>query len=507
MGKYAIFIVSALIFSLLTYSSALRNALFMSNTRTVESHGTNQAYNIAQSAMMIAAKDLVTNGEGSSFYPPDSTYAYPSVNGFQNWGGMHGSYNIFTRNQGDTLFTIQSTGRFDGSTYIVSLGIIKTTTGGGGGFPWPAFDAAIYTEEDFDYKNGVITGDVYSGGKFSLLSNGTVKGDVFVPNSDISEAVYMNSGTIEGSLYTNNIHANAVEYDNWGATIIGDLMVGPGADPSEVAPPISQWHPGHVQGTQGALSEPIPEINMPQPEFPETPSTSLSLPPIYVSGNTNQTLDLTSGSASISSIDIHNDTNLTVYVGDQDRTLVVNDFNVTQGHLNVVSEGEGRLQLFIQDSFTLNSGSTMNHNLNPGGNQRDPLSLLISYAGSGGIEWSDNQRVNANLFIKEADFAIGGSTDMKGNIISTGEFLKFYGDSDNFSRLIYAPNAHIQMGRETWGGGSPTILGSIVAKTMNAPSNITVTYSTDFEDTLPDLPGSGGGGGAETTEFAITYWN
>lgn len=501
MGKYAIFIVSALIFSLLTYSSALRNALFMSNTRTIESHGTNQAYNIAQSAMMIAAKDLVTNGEGSSFYPPDSTYAYPSVNGFQNWGDMHGSYNIFTRNQGDTLFTIQSTGRFDGSTYIVSLGIIKTTTGGGGGFPWPALDSAIHSDKDIAVGNGNVYGDIYAGGKFSIPNNAVVHGDVYVI-PDETNAVSISSGGITGSLYANTTKANGINYTNWGANIDGNLLVGPGADPDVVAPKLSQWHPGHVGGSSGAMTEPIPPVELEAPEFPEAPDTPNSLSPISVSGgpSNDMTLDLRTGNAYTPSLSVGSDRTLTINVGDQNRTLRVGNFNMTQGHLNIISEGEGSLQLYIDDYFNIGGGSTMNNNSNPGDYERSPLGLLIAYAGSGEFVVSGSQTMNANMFIKDADLDLTASGRVNGNVISGGENVRISGDGTNNSRVIYAPNAHVLM------TGSGKINGSLVAESFDGSGNFYVNYTTDFEDTLPDLPGSGGGGAA-TTNFAITYWN
>ncbi|MDR9367060.1 MAG: polymer-forming cytoskeletal protein [Balneolaceae bacterium] len=261
MGKYAIFIVSALIFSMLTYSSALRNAVFVSNARTVQTHSQNQAYNIAQSAAMVVYNDIRNNPDGSFFSPEeDSTYAYPSVNGFEDWVEMHGSYNILTRNQGDSLLTIQSIGQFGSSRYIVNIGLIKTS-GGGGGFPWPAFDTAIHSDEDIAVGNGNVYGDIYAGGKFSIPNNAVVHGDVYVI-PDETNAVSISSGGITGSLYANTTKANGINYTNWVANIDGNLLVGPGADPDVVAPKLNQWHPGHVGGSSGAMSEAIPPIEL-----------------------------------------------------------------------------------------------------------------------------------------------------------------------------------------------------------------------------------------------------
>lgn len=500
MGKYAIFIVSALIFSMLTYSSALRNAIFVSNVQTIESHSTNQAYNIAQSAAMLVYNDIRNNPDGSTFSPDeDSTYTYPSANGFEEWAEMHGSYNILTRNQGDTLLTIQSTGMFDGSTYIVNLGLVKSS-GGGGGFPWPALDTAIHSDEDIAVGNGNVYGDIYAGGKFSIPGNATVHGDVFVI-PDETNAVRINSGGITGSLYANTTKANGVDYTNWGANIDGNLLVGPGADPDVVAPKVSQWHPGHVGGSSGSMSEPIPPIELETPEFPDAPATPNVLSSISVSGgpSNDMTLDLRSGNAYTPSLSVRSNRNLTIIVGNQDRTLRVGNFNISQGHLNIISEGEGNLQLYIDDYFNVGGSSSMNNNSNPGDYERSPLGLLIAYAGSPEFVVSGAQTLNANMFIKDADIDFTGSGKVNGNVISGGENVTIQGDGTNNSRVVYAPNAHVNM------TGSGKINGSLVAKTFDGSGNFFVNYTTEFDDTLPDLPDSGGGGGATTV--AVSYWN
>ena len=501
MGKYAIFIVSALIFSLLTYSSALRNAVFMSNTRTVQTHSQNQAYNIAQSAAMVVYNDIRNNPDGSSFSPEeDSTYVYPSLNGFEDWVEMHGSYNILTRNQGDSLLTIQSTGQFEGSRYIVNVGLIKTSAGGGG-FPWPAFDSAIHSDENTAITNGNVYGDVYSGGKFSIPGNAQVYGNVVVIPDEVG-AVTINSGGISGSLSANTTKADGVNYTNWGASIDGNLLVGPESDPDVVAPKISQWHPGHVGGSSGAMSEPIPPIELDEPEFPDPPSIPNSISPISISGGSSNdmTLDLRSGSVYTSSISVESDRNLTIIVGDQDRTLRVGNFNMPQGHLNIISEGEGSLQLYVDDYFNIDGSSSLNNNSNPDGNERSPLSLLIAYAGSSEFVVDGAQSMNANMFIKDADLDLTASGKVNGNIVTGGENVDIEGDGTNNSRLIYAPNAHVDM------AGSGKINGSLVAKSFSGTGGFYVNYTTDFEDTLPDLPDEGGSGGGATT-VSISYWN
>jgi cytoskeletal protein CcmA (bactofilin family) len=464
----------------------------------VQTHSENQAYNIAQSAAMVAINDIRSDPSGSPFNPdPDSTYSYPSSSDFEDWVEMHGEYNVTTTNQGDTLLTIQSTGRFERSTYVVNVGLVKTS--GGSGFPWPAFDSAIHSDENTAITNGNVYGDVYSGGTFSIPGNAQIHGDVYVI-PDETNAVTINSGGITGSLYSNTTKANGINYANWGASIDGNLLVGPGADPDIVAPKISQWHSGHVGGSQGSLSEPIPPVELEEPEFPDSPATPNLLSSISVSGGPSNdiTLDLRPGNAYTPSLSVASNRTLTINVGNQDRTLRIGNFNMTQGHLNIISEGEGSLQLYIDDNFNIGGGSTMNNNSNPGDFERSPLGLLIAYAGSNEFVVSGNQTINANMFVKDADLDFTGSGKVNGNVISGGENVTIRGDGTNNSRVIYAPNAHVDM------TGSGKINGSLVAKSFQGTGNFYVNYTTDFEETLPDLPGSAGGG---SPSIAVTYWN
>lgn len=492
MGKYALILVSALIFSVITYSHALRNALFISNTRTVQSYSQNQAHNIAQSTLIASIKDI--NDGGGNIEIPNSGETWES--GFLQWNNLHGEFNVqvFHDDVNDIL-RVQSTGRFEDVIYIATAGLVLS--GGTGGFPWPNFDSAIHTEENMSIGNGNVYGDVFSGGNFSIPGNAQVHGNVYV-YPDEAGAVTISSGGIIGNLYANTTKANGVQYTNWGASISGDLLVGPNADPAIVAPKISQWHSGHVGGTSGAMSNPIPKIELEVPEFPEVPHNQPLLPPVHLSGVQAETIDLTNANAFISSIDVHNDTHLTVIVGSQDRILRVNDFNMTQGHLNIISEGDGRLQLVVENHFNIGGSSSMNNNTNPGGNEQSPLNLLIAYGGSGKFTVGGNQPINGNIFIKDADLHLGESGLINGNIITGGESVTIDGDGGNNSRLIYAPNAHVNM------SGSGKVNGSIVAKTFGGTGGFSVTYTTDFEDTLPDLDFEGG---SVNSGYSIAFWH
>lgn len=341
MGKYAIFIVSALIFSLLTYSSALRNALFMSNTRTVESHGVNQAYNIAQSATMIVTKDIFEKGEDSSFHPEeDSTNSYPSSTGFQDWENMRGSYNVVTRNQGDTLITIQATGRFEESRYIVGAGVLKI-----GGNTWmPPFDKAIHAENSIDIANGTIHGSISINNNMSSLTTGA--------QGNITENFEMYDPNIpEGGLGEDEGHED-------------------------------------VGGYTSNMSE---KIVYPDPIFPPFPSNTIPDDPpsdSYIHANQINGNYFSNFSTN----------NTTIDLGFYDEVILhVNDIDLSGG-LNII--GDGTLKIYAETGLNLGNGDINENRSSKHLGIYYKGSNDISYNGSGsfsGLLFAGNNQTNITI--------------------------------------------------------------------------------------------------------------
>lgn len=499
MGKYAILLVSAMIFALVTYSFAVRNSVHLANTRSIQSYSQNQAYNIAQSAMMIVMKDIMT---GAGNFPIPSAGDTTGSSQYQPWTDLKGEYRIMiTRDAISDTLLVQASGRFENASYTVSAGLFPKQQPGGG-FPWPPFDNAIHTEGDLSFGNGTVHGDVYIGGKFSIPGNATINGSATVVDTDLHEVVNIASGTLNGSLYANTTRPGSIKFSNWGADITGDLYVGPGGDPELVAPKISPWHPGHVAGTSGSLSALIPKQSMPEIEFPDFPQTGMTSSDISLSGNTNGTLDLTFGDLFINEVQVRSNTQLTINVGNSTRTLRVNRLDIQQGHLNIISEGNGSLQIVVEDYFNLGGSSSLNNNNNPNGKERSPKSLLIAYSGQNEFKLAGNQTVNANFFIESADADFRGSSTFNGNIISLGSNISYSGAAQNNARVLFAPNAHVTI------TGSGSIVGSVIAKSLHGQGNATITHSDEFIDTLPDLDDNvSGGGSSSSASYDIAFWN
>ena len=159
MGKYAIFLVLALTFSMLTYSYALRNSIFISNERTVQSFSYNQAHNIAQGAAMIAINGIRS---GDITYPDNITRAWVEMNGEYTLEISEDSENneVIINSSGTFFENGQNTGRT--VNYEISVGLSVGTT------IWELdLHQALHAEDNIDLGSGNahVDGDVTINGR------------------------------------------------------------------------------------------------------------------------------------------------------------------------------------------------------------------------------------------------------------------------------------------------------------------------------------------------------
>lgn len=448
MGKYAVILVSAVIFGMITYSHGLLNTFFSSEKRAVDSYSYHQAHNIAQSALMVAITEIKNDHESHFIPERDSLFAYPSSSTYQEWPQLDGFYRLLFHNHGDSILAIQAIGRFQEKEFQASAGLIFS---GDRTFNWPFINQAVHAE-----------------GNITLTGSSRLIGDVTI----------------------NSTEPHAVSF-GWSTYIDGNLSVGPGGDPDVVAPNVSEWAPDNVKGEKGALSEKL-EFDM--PEFPAPPSSiptghSLRVTTWEEEQAQNQFHYSQFHGYLLESLAIAGNRTMTLDIGSQNRTLHVRSIDIPQGHLNII--GDGKLTIYVEESITLGGGTTVNH-------QGDPSQLMINYAGPDKILFGGNVKLNSNLFIKEADFTIEGSNEIKGNFISGGDNITISGNAGNYSRLFYAPNADIVL------AGSGRVFGSVISKSLTAMGDSYVEFHTDMDVDLPDLEsGESSSGGS----YQITYWN
>ena len=446
MGKYAILIVSALIFSMITYSHGLKNALFMSNTRTVQSYSQNQAHNIAQSAAMMAIKNLRSDENSSLFPAADDIISFPSPDGFESWPEMQGAYNLTLSNQGNDLLVLSATGRFEETNYRTTIGLQIGTS------MWdPTFDQALHSET-------------------SILGQGNIN----------IECVH---DTPQCHATLNSAEDGAVILDG-NVVVDGDLFIGPGGIAENVINGIDKIT-GEIHTLQQKLNYPLPKF----PNFEEQTfmpgnsiySQSLTLEPEDYDQRHIPELMLTSG----------NNT-LTINTGTEDRTLRIGRMNLSgQNQINII--GEGKLNIYIDYEIDMKGGSAINEN-------GETSSLNLFYRGNQDVELYDetielagNTTFNGNFFADKANIRLRGTTGIQGNVI-TGGNVDISGDAEAISRLIYAPEGTVSM------GGGSVIKGSVISDNYISHGNAKLIFDQDLDADLPDLEIVGGG-------FPIVYWN
>jgi hypothetical protein len=443
MGKYAILIVSALIFSVITYSHGLRNAIFMSNTRVVQSFSQNQAHNIAQSAAMIAINDLRNDPNSLLLPSAGNTVFFPSATGFEPWAEMSGSYNLRFSNQGDSLLIMNSTGRFEDAIYRTTLGLIV------GPSRWnPNLNQALHAERIIDLSGG--------------------SGDLII-----------------GQVSINSIADNSVRLGSQSKIkISGDLLIGPGSDKTKVVV-------GNLNNVSGNIVNLSRRFTYDMPIFPDFPT--MAMPAIY-QGET-QLEPHNYSYRYFNELNLQGSNNLVINTGDQDRILHVGKFNVQSSDITII--GDGKLTIYVEYELDVKGNAKINKD-------GEIDQLMIFYRGNPEVDLYDETlsfggttQIIGSLYADKASINLNGTASVEGHVLTGGNNVTIRGNPNlesEFSRVIFAPNALVAA------VGNVLIKGSVIADSYYGSGNSTIDYDPDFGGDLPDLEVATGG-------FDIAFWN
>jgi len=450
MGKYAILIVSALIFSMITYSHGLRNALFISNARTVDSYSQNQAHNIAQSAAMMVIRDLRTNP--SSFFLPegDDIVEFPVNGGFENWPEMYGEFRIEVSNQlAQETITINSTGRFEDTIYRTTIRLRSDTFS-------PSFEQALHANNS-----------------------------IYMSGND-----YVGCGGITPCLVTlNNTAANTVGLTG-SVQMEADLYVGVGGNPDVV---LSGSSVDKIDGKVGVQEE--EEYYPPSvfPNFNEIFPNGYS-PNNYTSSATLNAQDLNLGY--FDSIELGGQNKLTINTGnDSDAIYKVRLRNLklsAQSSIDLV--GEGKLELYVDQAVEMRGGSSINED-------GDVKNLILYYQGFEDVDLAEPEQMdlelggntifNGSLFADQANITLRGTAGIQGNVTTNGD-VHLYGDADAISRLIYTPYGTVTA------HGNVKIRGAVITNDFVGSGNTSLVYDPEFDADPPPFEGE---------IFNLVFWN
>lgn len=230
------------------------------------------------------------------------------------------------------------------------------------------------------------------------------------------------------------------------------------------------------------------------PTFPVEPFTQLSQLPypeetvVYKDGQSkkliengnfnggdwitnNQTYHVTSDTR-LNNFTMNENNNIYLNLGNQDRNIYIENLNLNNGHIYII--GSGKLNLYVNNSFKNGSSSSINKDRSSG-------NVNIYYNGSSPVSFAGDQKINANLFIKEANYSSSGSSGITGNIFSGGPNISITGYSKNHQAII-APFANVVM------EGSAEITGSLIAKSLVGIGNIRVKFGNVSLADAPNTP-------------------
>ncbi|SHN08384.1 pilus assembly PilX family protein [Gracilibacillus kekensis] len=198
-------------------------------------------------------------------------------------------------------------------------------------------------------------------------------------------------------------------------------------------------------------------------------TTSKTMGDISISGNTNQEISLSSNTY-IENIRIEGNNNLNIDIGDDEYHLVVNNFELEQGHVNII--GSGTLHLHVLDTFSIGGSSSINKNGTI--NQ-----LNYYYYGGNPFILGGSQRIKGSLYIEKASVNIGGSGEIEGGYVLTGSSdLTIDGGSHN-NLVILAPKAFVTL------GGGAQVNGVVIAKRYEASGGNSINYRDVNTDDFP----------------------
>ncbi len=419
MGNYAIWLVLGMSLALTTFGDMTRRNLYRAQLESVEAYNANQAKNISQAVIFSVSNQL------------NKEETVTSVNTYQEWPDMGGSYKYSVTETGDTVF-VESWGKVGDISYKQELKLLSQKTS-------PVW------QPNLPYA-------VFSGNNITLTGSAKVMGHAgtnAVGNGDVNLA--------------------------WSTSIDSTLLIGPGGNPSTTVIQASGKNVGLGVGNLPSPGE------YELPAFVEYPAKTITRSSVVTTWPfTNITLSPSDyDGAYFPSITVQSNYTLNIDTGSEDRVLHVGDFNLYQGTVNIT--GTGTLTLIVEDDLIVSGSSKMN-------TSSIQERLFTYYGGTDALNFSGSTKFNGSIYAKTADITIGGSGGIQGHVITGGNNVTVSGAAVANTRILYAPNAHVQV------TGSGSIKGSIVANTFSSSGSGKVQFSTELSSELPELEVEDGGG-------------
>ncbi|MGE7689423.1 hypothetical protein ACQKMI_09440 [Lysinibacillus sp. NPDC097214] len=203
--------------------------------------------------------------------------------------------------------------------------------------------------------------------------------------------------------------------------------------------------------SQSFVNAQIPEL----PPFLNVDSSNFeTIPDLSLSGGKAKTITLTNNSY-IKNVSINSNLTLTIDVGNQNRTLVIDHLNASNGHIQI--KGTGKLNLLVKNDLSIvNLYSSK---------ERRPFDTTVYYEGLSAIDVS--KKFESNLYVKNSAVSISSDGHISGNLlIASNKTMEvsgntMFGNEDHHS-VILVPNASLNF------SGSSQIFGTVIGNKIDA---------------------------------------
>ncbi|ACV63982.1 hypothetical protein Dtox_3247 [Desulfofarcimen acetoxidans DSM 771] len=187
-------------------------------------------------------------------------------------------------------------------------------------------------------------------------------------------------------------------------------------------------------------------------------------------------------------ISISDGTSLTIDLGGGGtKVLRVRNLSIQQGFVSLINTGvDGKLVLYVENSFSLLHGSTIN-------NGGDISRVMMYYKGAAEPSFGGDVRYVGSFFAETANITISGSSGIIGHLITGGSSVIVSGDASAYTRVLYAPHAHLYV------DGSGKVKGSIIVNRLSGIGNALIYYEQPNMGTFPVEIFQGGDSGGGTS--------
>lgn len=473
---------------LMVFSTAI---LGMSTTDTLMSaHDSNksQAYYYAHSGAEAVASYIVENPDGLSESERkalvDRMIAAGASNPFTLSSSDSGIIVVDMSRSGNTI-SIRSTATYQGIQATATRKILETVVGG------EPFNKAIYSRGNITLTEGAsVEGDIAGLSRITLKDGSRVTGTIYIhPDADES--------SVSSPPWISTTIENLTEIFDYDTFPFPEFPAYPSGLPSDNTTlnvnsgtrriESDVYYRGGIAVTNGELQ--IVRMNT---------DRIIRTRYLRVSGS-GRVSDIRSGNRTLQiyvdeDLELSSYTTLTFDLGDGDIILRVRRLLLGQGHIQVNHNGTGKLYIFVDDVFHIADSSSINHSWSASAAQLEGWAkkVLVYYAGTidkygndirnpGNyhyLRFPNEVKVVATLHVKEAKIFIQDGFGIVGNIISGGSKLLIDGATYSDVKVLYAPNAEIDV------RGGALVTGIVVCDSISMSGSARVKYQPIGEEEM-----------------------